>query len=444
MISSDDKIIIACSSSRATNAAIAVIRLSGFKKVTEFQKFFKKNLDKIQERKMYFSQITSDESILDEVCFCFFKGPESYNGENILEIFIHGNLLNIDKIINLFLNDPNIREANPGEFTLRALKNKKLTLSQVEGLDLFLNANTHYSLDQGLSLLNGELHQSFLNLHHLYLKHKSSLELLIDFSDDVGEESALKLFNDTRTELFSFIEKLNLRAINTNLSLINPKIVLLGEPNAGKSTLFNSLLNKERSIVSPIQGTTRDYIEDDFFIKGNHYKLVDTAGLRETDDIIEKIGINYSKEFISSAFFKILLLDSRSQDLIKIDFSHVDLIIITHENKIQFSIPSDIKMITIDARNLNEIQRQDILDRVNEKYLQLTKDKPIIIDRHKKDINKLYLLMSSYIKSTTYESDVGIISHEIRILESCISDLIGIVSPDQVLNSIFSNFCIGK
>ncbi len=203
----DEKTIIACSSSSATNAAIAIIRLSGFKKINEFQIFFSKNLSDIAPKQMCFSRLLDGSTPLDEICFCFFQGPESYNGENILELYVHGNLLNVNKIIKLFLKEKNIREANPGEFTLRALKNKKFTLSQVEGLDLFLNAHTNYALDQGFSLLNGDLHQSFLELHNLYLKHKSSLELFIDFSEDVGEEQALSLFESTRTELNLFITK---------------------------------------------------------------------------------------------------------------------------------------------------------------------------------------------------------------------------------------------
>jgi tRNA modification GTPase len=152
---SDDP-IIACSTSSHANAAIAVIRISGFKDLEAFRKFFTHS-GPIEPRKVYYTSVVLQGQVLDDICLTYFQGPKSYNGENILELSVHGNTLNVERILDLFVSYAGCRVAQPGEFTYRALKNKKLTLSQVEGLDLFLNANSGYALDQGLSLLSGNL-----------------------------------------------------------------------------------------------------------------------------------------------------------------------------------------------------------------------------------------------------------------------------------------------
>jgi tRNA modification GTPase len=185
---SDDP-IIACSTCNHANAALAVIRMSGFKDFSTLGSFFAIS-GPIEPRRVYFTKLVLQGQVIDEVCLSYFEGPKSFNGENILELSVHGNTLNTERIINLFVDHAGFRLANPGEFTYRAMKNKKLSLSQVEGLDLFLNANSSYALDQGLSLLSGNLHEIYLELWDLFLKHKSSLELAIDFSEDVGEEAA--------------------------------------------------------------------------------------------------------------------------------------------------------------------------------------------------------------------------------------------------------------
>ncbi len=191
---SDDP-IIACSTCSHAHAAMAVIRISGFKSLSQFEEFLPKlKSGPIEPRRVYYAKLVLQGQIIDDLCFTYFEGPKSYNGENILELSIHGNTLNVERILGLFVSHGGCRLAHPGEFTYRALKNKKLTLSQVEGLDLFLNANSGYALDQGLSLLSGNLQQVYQELYDLFLVHKSSLELSIDFSEDIGEEAARDYF----------------------------------------------------------------------------------------------------------------------------------------------------------------------------------------------------------------------------------------------------------
>ena len=451
-----DEPIIACSTSNLANAAIAVLRISGFKDLSQFSSFFTKNLaGPIEPRRVYYTKLTHQDHLIDDICFTYFKGPQSYNGENILEISIHGNTLNTERILDLFVKEGGCRLAYPGEFTYRALKNKKLNLAQVEGLDLFLNANSGYALDQGLSLLAGNLHDTYQELYDLFLKHKSSLELSIDFAEDVGEETARKYFLDSLQNFQKKFEALYKRVLPMDHNIIRPEILLAGLPNAGKSSLFNALLSEDRAIVSAKAGTTRDYLSEAIMIESVKYKLVDTAGLRESEDEIEAEGIRRARKKIQQAFFSILLINPFEVDdsLEELLTSKFDLILFTHADRVGFEDQRSIlvqkfsQLGSIGAVSLREFSRDvelKITAKINNKYLETVKNNPILLDRHKYVISGTYVKIQAYSLLVHSENDVAIVSQELNTLGHCISELLGIVSPDQILNSIFSNFCIGK
>ena len=452
---SDDP-IIACSTCAQVNTAMAVIRVSGFNSLSDFSSFFIKDLNgPIEPRHVYYTKMVLQGQLIDDLCFAFFPGPNSYSGENILELSVHGNTLNIERIINIFIKDGGCRLAYPGEFTYRALKNKKLTLTQVEGIDLFLNANSGYALDQGLSLLSGNLHEVYQEILNLFVIHKSSLELFIDFSDDIGEEAAKKYFRETLNALVKKFQGLVKRVQPMDFNLLQPEIVLAGLPNSGKSSLFNLLLSDERAIVSELAGTTRDYLAETILISGVKYKLVDTAGIREATDLIEAEGIKRTRKKLSESFFSVLLINPFQivdgfSDLLQNKF---DLIFFTHADLIGFLEAKDFlvkkypflgPMGAVDLKNPDLPFEQKLHASINKKYLSKISDSPILLDRHKHLILQFSQLLTEYQQLTLNESDVAVISQELNALGHCISELVGIVSPDQILNSIFSNFCIGK
>lgn len=514
----DDKPIIACSSGTVTNSAIGLIRLSGFSSLLDFQSFISLDLTKVKPRYNHYCKILDGSTVLDEVVMSFYPGPNSYNGENILEIAVHGNQINIQRILSLFVNSGLVRFAKEGEFSYRALKNKKLTLTQVEGLDLLLNANSSYMLEQGLDILQGDLHAKYSELHDAFLKLKSTIEISIDFSEDVGDENCERLLSESLKSFSRVINQLHKRIQGDMSDLSSPSVSLIGQTNAGKSSLFNLLLNNDRSIVSSIAGTTRDYVSEFLKIKGNNFRLIDTAGIRETVDQVEKIGIDRAFDIYSKSFFKVLVVNptqvtSKEYEIFSKDC--FDLIVFTHKDistkeqlysaldilpEAKLAINTDLfgdndsfdllgsigpirldgSMGAVDNGSIEPVKNVGPMGAelsgsidphprigsigadcsgsigptkslealvnllVSRKFNELTRDKPLLISRHRDSVNKIYLEYVKFEQNVCNINDIAILSSEINILGVKISELIGVLSPDDVLNNIFSNFCIGK
>ena len=562
----DDNTIVACSSVNTYNCAIAVIRFSGFNNLNIFSKFLSIPVAKIKPRKAHFCDLIYEEQLIDQVVAVFFKGPNSYNGENVLELSVHGNVLNVDRILDLFINNAGFRLAYPGEFSYRALKNKKLNLSQVEGLDLLLNANSNFSLQQGFSLMSGSLQKSYLDLHEKYLNHRSSVELSIDFLEDIGEQEGNRQLFESFSNLMKSINKLCDRIKGDSAKLLNPEIVLVGQPNSGKSTFFNALLGEERSIVTNIAGTTRDFISETVHLEGVNFRLIDTAGIRNSEDAIEMEGVKRALDLVANSFLKVLLVNPFEfnakyfEILNGIQFDHIFithsdltgyelaiknlletesfLVLLSNSNLVESAnSPYDKgfghgqkvtgpmgaekagpmgaekigpmgakktgpmgaektgpmgakktgpmgaektgpmgakKTSPMEGKNSNfnglDISKEfDIssynligdvqfcslkigLDNVvsilsqqaSRKYSNAVSEEPILLKRHKQKIFEIAKEVDQYGQLLEEESDISIISSELNNIGHCISELIGIVSPDDVLHNIFDNFCIGK
>ncbi len=502
-----DEPIIACSTGQLENTAISVIRASGFDNLSIFKGFFDKDPESFCPHRTIFCHLLDprDSSLVDQVVCTYFKGPKSYNGENILEISVHGNRFNVSKILNLFVSSGKFRKSAPGEFTYRALKNRKLTLSQVEGLDLLLNASSGFALDQGLQVLCGEVNEKYLELQNLYLSLRSNFELNIDFVEDVGEEVADAKFKQAFTKFETSVHQLHKRVGANSAVLLKPEIVLYGAVNAGKSSLFNELLSTDRSIVSSTKGTTRDYVSEGLSYKSVEYSLVDTAGIRTTENEIESEGIKRGKKKIENAFYKILVINPFEPPSKADAVDDPDVVVFTHcdfENHESVIASSSYKNYPylrvalagpiepkksgpIEPENSGPIEPEKsgpiepeksgpiepkkggpiepkkggpiepvvlsknqaftkIMDLVSSKYSLLIEDKPLLLERHADLIRKIHSKTDEFGKLLKEHDDLGIISSEINRLGVEVEELLGSLPPDQVLGNIFENFCIGK
>ena len=476
----DDSTIIALSTPAGVNSAIAVIRVSGNFKLEDFSSLFSINLSRVEPRRAFFTKIIDPQfkDIVDEVLITFFSADASYNGENILEISCHGNSIIINQIINLFLHNFSIRRAKPGEFTYRAYLNQKLSLTQIEGLDLLLNATSPHTLDSARSLFSGEIHKDFILLQELLLKFKAAVDMNLDFLEDIGDQQAIKIFNESLEKLFQHTSKLYGRTQSTTASLLNPSVVLFGNTNAGKSTFFNYLLGTNRAIVSDIDGTTRDYISDTVTIDGTHFRLIDTAGMRSTNDKIEMAGIELAKDLLDGAFFKIKLISSNNFSVDQLS-NNFDLFIITHADRMIDEIDSSREDVVVadlvgpigpekigdksgpmgpvifgpigpkSEKDINgpigpDFLRNFIFKKIKDSYDKAFLNNPILIERQRNLIKELHNLLSENFDLLKSESDFAIIDFYVNKISLLCEELIGIITPDELLTSIFSNFCIGK
>ncbi|MFW5871906.1 MAG: tRNA uridine-5-carboxymethylaminomethyl(34) synthesis GTPase MnmE [bacterium] len=451
----DSRPIIACATGNQGNTALAVIRLSGFKNLADLQCFFSIELNQISPRYTYLTKVIASGKTIDQVILTFFKAPYSYTGENVIELSVHGNKKNISNIISLFIDHANFRHAVAGEFSYRALRNRKMTVSQLEGLDLLLNAHNQATLEYGQKLLHGELNDKYNNLRQSFLKLRSSVELAIDFSDDVGDDNVEKNFKNTLMEFESILNELYHRiSFNDNL-LLHPKIVIVGSPNAGKSSFFNNILRFDRALVSQTPGTTRDYLTETITIDGNDYILTDTAGIRDIDDSVESQGIKLALKLCEHAFFKVLIVNPFDLDINYLQYLqdyHFDIVIFSHSDLKNFNKKLESFKLTAKFDNvhkLNLLIKNDysfLLEAINKKYSAALQRQGnfIYIPRHRESIVSIFNHFQNLQENLKYENDWAIVANELFLIGNEIDELVGIISNEEVYSFIFENFCIGK
>ena len=295
--------------------AIAIIRLTGNKAIEITQKLFKpkyvkKDLNKVATHTIHLGNIVDQTRILDEVLVSIFKNPNSYTGEDIVEINCHGSVYIQQEIIQLFLKN-GARQATAGEFTLRAFLNGKMDLSQAEAVADVIASKSAASHQIAIQQMRGGFAKDLYHLRQKLLDFASLIELELDFSEEdleFADRSSLKnLINSLLNTIKALLDSFSLGNVFKN----GIPVAIVGEPNVGKSTLLNALLNEERAIVSEIAGTTRDAIEDEISIRGVVFRFIDTAGIRETQNHIESIGIKKTFEKIEKAQLVLYLIDAK-------------------------------------------------------------------------------------------------------------------------------------
>ena len=433
--------------------AISVIRVSGEKSIELVDRIFlgKNKLSEVQSHTIHYGKIIdSSDELIDDVLVSVFKAPHSYTGENSVEISSHGSSLIVQKIIQRLI-EVGGRLAEPGEFTKRAFLNGRIDLAQAEAVADIINSRTEASLRGARNQLDGLLSQKVNFLRNSLINTSSLIELELDFAEEdlefVSFDQVLKQIDEIESEIDRLISTYSFgRIIKDGIN-----VALVGKPNVGKSSLLNYLLKEKRAIVSEIPGTTRDIIREEVNIDGILFTLYDTAGIRITEDEIEKEGVNRSVETIKNADVVIFLNDAQ-KGISKTLFEKLKSLtdekrIITVLNKIDLS--PDCKFtcdIKISAKTGEGIDTLFSILKHKALGSETYSEKSAIVSniRHFEALKKAKEFLQNARNSIQQKLSGEFIAVDLRNAESSLGEIIGRVTSDDILNNIFMKFCIGK
>lgn len=465
MLINRDDTIVAPATNTNISAALGIIRLSGKQAIEIADKVFvaqNKKLNNLQQAKAnhtYFGTIEYEGKTIDEVVLSVYFAPHSFTGENLVEISFHGSLYICQTLLNMFIS-LGARMAEKGEFSERAFLNGKINLSQAEAIADVIASRNGFSLDMAMNQLRGGYNDMLLSLREKFLKVASLLELEIDFSEEheifVDREKLLQELNETQ----DLLTKLCGSFKQANAFKQGIPVAIVGKPNSGKSTLMNAILKEERVIVSNIAGTTIDTIEERFFIKGVEYRFIDTAGIRESRNEIEKQGIERSFKAIEKAMFILVISDisekeeewgKSKQDILKgIKLEDKKLIhILNKEDKAKLSDKEkeDLKCkgyVIISAKEKHGLEF--LLEKIESMTPKTDFNNKVFLSntRHYQIMNKALEEIKLAIQNVEAGISSDLIAENIRMATNYIGEITGEVCNEDILGNIFSNFCIGK
>ena len=450
---------IAAISTAQGNGGIGIVRVSGKDTFNILEKIFKpKQKSTPKGYTIKYGYIVNEKGeMVDEVLVSYFIAPKSYTTEDMCEINSHGNNVVLRRILELCLEN-GAKIAEPGEFTKRAFLNGRIDLSQAEAVIDLINSKSINEQKVSISQLNGGLSNTIHKIKEEILDELSDIEASIDYPEyDIEEKNRRKL-----REKVKIIEKelIKLEHSFTNGKIIRDgiKVAIVGSPNAGKSTLLNALLNEERSIVTNVEGTTRDTIEEFITIQGVAFKIIDTAGIREAKDIVEKIGIKRSLDAINSADLIIMIIDSSK----KISYKEEEILnkiknkkIIIALNKCDLKGPkqdfSTLKKYTNNILEISAINKEG-LEELSNKMIEIFNLNEIITDssemitniRHKNIISESIKILKEIINTIDKEIPIDMCAIYLRDLIEKMNEITGENVTEDIINKIFSKFCLGK
>ena len=431
-------------------SGIAVIRVSGTKTKKIISKLINGDLPspRIATLKK-FNKINTSE-LIDEGILIWFPGPESYTGEDMAEIHVHGSVAVVRAILNQFSKMENCRLAEPGEFTKIAFQNEKINLLKAESISDLVSAETEIQRQQAVKIMSGKSSEKFNSLREKLLKILSNIEAKIDFPDEDLPEDVIKNIKTDSKKIRNEIEKiLNDQKVGERIRE-GFKIAIIGPTNAGKSSLLNYLSNRDVAIVSEIAGTTRDVIEAHLNLDGYPVVISDTAGIRESKDEIEKKGIKLALKRAEDADLNIIVIEPKSVDFtgfLNDLLSHKSIIVI---NKIDLgynNINQQIKKFNpIFLSIKNETNLDELINRIKEKLKNkfiTSNDTLITRERHRRSLEACVSHLKNFEEKNSKEDfDKG--AEDLRLATRHLGMIVGKVDVEEILGSIFSDFCIGK
>jgi len=445
--------------------AIAVIRLSGPDAIAIGASIFKsihnKNLKNQPTHTVHLGHIFDGEKVIDEVLATVFKNPKSYTGEDTIEFSCHGSSYIQQEIIQLLLRK-GCRNAQAGEFTLRAFLNGKMDLSQAEAVADLIASENQAAHQVAIQQMRGGFSNEIAKLREELLHFASLIELELDFAEEDVEFADRKQFEALLFKIENVLKKLIDSFATGNVIKNGIPVAIAGAPNAGKSTLLNTLLNEERAIVSDIAGTTRDAIEDELTIKGIGFRFIDTAGIRDTIDTIESIGILKTYEKINQARLVLFLVDSNAYknnlealdlEINKIKNNYPQKQVLLIANKTDLLSGESLQTLTgkFPEAILISALKQDGIELLKEKLLSLVNtgalssgDTIVTNARHYDSLNKALEEIKKVQHGLQDNLSGDLLAIDIRQALYYFGEITGQVTNDELLGNIFANFCIGK
>ena len=436
--------------------AISIIRVSGNEAIDIVNKIYKgKDLTKASSHTINYGHIYDNNELIDEVLVMLMKAPKTYTTEDVIEINCHGGIATTEKILELLLEN-GCRLAEPGEFTKRAFLNGRIDLIKAEAVSDLLSAKNDKARITAVNTLNGRLTNIIKELRSKILSIMANIEVNIDYPEyedaiEITNANLLPMLEDINNDFVKILEDAN----NCKVIKDGIDIALVGKPNVGKSSLLNALINEDKAIVTNISGTTRDIIEGTMNLNGINLNIIDTAGIRETDDVVEKIGVDKSKNMINTADLIILVLNYNEKlsdddleilesvknkkhiifvnktDLDKnIDVDNLENYNIIYGNTVDNGGLKDLKDKIIELFNLDGLESKDLTYLSNARQVSTFKNAKKAMD--------------SAIENTKKLTPIEMVDIDLKQVWDLLGELIGETYKDELLDELFSKFCLGK
>lgn len=447
------------------SGAIAVIRLSGARSHQIIHEIFQAqskhfSLDQAVSHRAYFGQIFDDEGFVDEVLVTLFKEPHSYTGENAAEISCHGSVYIQQRLLLLLLHK-GARLAQPGEFTMRAFANGRLDLAQAEAVADLIASQSKAAHQLAVTQMRGGFSSKIKELRQQLIDFTALIELELDFSEEdvefANREQFFALLLELKKAIYTLLQSFKTgNAIKSGIP-----VAIIGKPNVGKSTLLNAILNEERAIVSDIPGTTRDSIEDTIVIEGYSFRFIDTAGLRDSDDTIENMGIERTYEKIKQATVILYVCDlsacdNNSADEMLTEFrSYISdkdkhfILIGNKADKLGETPPHFAEMVELETIFVSA-KRKENINLIAESLLtiarNMTPEHDVIVSnaRHYEALQAAYESLGSVEEGFRTGLPTDLATIDLRRALHHLGTITGEITTDEVLGAIFGKFCIGK
>ena len=452
---------IAAISTAMTNSGIGIVRISGEEAFDIIKKIYKgkkdKDLSKVKSHTIHYGYIMDGEETIDEVLVMIMRGPHSYTGEDTVEINCHGGVFVVKKILETVIKY-GARPADPGEFTKRAFLNGRMDLSQAEAVIDVINSKNEYALKSSVSQLKGNVQKKIKEVRSEIIYHTAFIETALDDPEHISVDGYGEKLRVTVDKLLEELDELLKTSDNGRIIKEGIKTVIVGKPNAGKSSLLNVLVGEDRAILTDIAGTTRDILEESIQLQGISLNIMDTAGIRDTEDIVEKIGVDKAKAHANEADLVIYVVDA-SRELDENDFEIMEMIqdkksvVLLNKSDLDTVVTKDMVKVHIDKPMIEISAKEESGIRELEETLknmffhgEISFNDEVYITniRHKTAIQNAYDSLQKVIMSIDNDMPEDFYSIDLLDAYESLGSITGETIGEDLVNEIFSKFCMGK